>query len=333
MNDTLKQKNNTNVARGLIGLFAGLVIAVGILLYGNQVVDAILASRYVPTSEIAGIHDMLQLTGEGSNLLYASAPVIETGQSFNSACESTERTQAILGCYNLRKIYLYDVVNPELAGAKEVTAAHEMLHAAYERLNVLDRPRVDQMMGAEYQKLKGEPELKKLVDYYEKAEPGSLNNELHSILGTIEVELSPELEAYYARYFKNRAAIVAMDTKYSAVFSDVEQRVAQLTVQIEERKPEVEASLSGYQTDLAQLNTDIADFNAKTNAGVFRTTSAFNAARQALVSRVNAINARRESVNADITAYNALVAEQNKLAVRVEQLNSSINAAPAAGGL
>ncbi len=47
------------------------------------------------------------------------------------------KRNAILGCYNpsSRDIYIYNVTNSELDGVKEVTAAHEMLHAAWERLS------------------------------------------------------------------------------------------------------------------------------------------------------------------------------------------------------
>lgn len=311
----------------------GLGIAGGILLYGNRAFDAVIASQFKPTEAVAAIHSSLKLTNEGNDLLYASQPIIETGQAFNSACASTERTQAILGCYNMRKIYLYDVANPDLAGAKEVTAAHEMLHAAYDRLNIFERPQIDKMLNDQYQKLQNDKELSKLVAYYNQAEPGALTNELHSILGTIETTLSPDLEAYYARYFTNRQAIVAMNQKYNAVFDAVDTREQQLVAQIAALKPTVEADLNQYHADLQRLNNDIAAFNTQVSTGVYKTQSAFNAARQALLSRVSTLNVRRASVNSDIAAYNALVAEQNKLSVKVQELNSSINAAPAAGGI
>lgn len=302
-------------------------------MYGNRVIDAIVASRFVPSSQVTGIHDKLNLTTEGTNLLYASAPAVEAGQVFNSACESTERTQAILGCYSMRRIYLYDISNPELAGAEETTAAHEMLHAAYERLNIFERPVVDNMLVSQYEKLKSDPKLSKLVSYYEQAEPDAIENELHSILGTTQVGLTPELEKYYARYFNDRQAIVAMNQKYSDVFAAVDERAKQLSDEINSLKPRVEAELGQYHTDLQKLNEDVASFNSQVKDGVYKTQSAFNVARQALLARVNALNARRDAINKEVAAYNALVAEQNKLSVRVDELNSSINAAPIAGGV
>lgn len=333
MNDTPNQKNKHPLVKALIGLLIGLVVAGVILLYGNRIVDAVLATRFVPNSQIASIRTTLQMTDEGNNLFYASQPVIESGEAFNTACETTERSQAILGCYTMRKIYLFDITNDDLAGAEEVTAAHEVLHAAYERLNIFERPKVDKMLDDQYQKIKDKPDLVKIVAYYRQNEPDSVGNELHSILGTIEASLSPELEAYYARYFTDRSAIVAMNDTYSAVFDAVNARATELADQIAAMKPQVEQALSQYTADLDTLNADIATFNQQYEAGVYKTQSAFNAARQALVVRVNALNARRNEINTTVAAYNAIIAEQNQLSVQVQTLNTSINAAPEAGGI
>lgn len=333
MNGTPNQNSKHPIVKAFVGTLVGLVLALGILLYGNRVLDAVAASRFVPTSQIASIRNSLQLTDEGGNLLYASEPKVESGQAFNNACESTERSQAILGCYNMRKIYLFDITNDQLAGAKEVTAAHEMLHAAYERLNIFERPKVDQMLDEQYQKIKDKPELSKIVAYYQKEEPDAVGNELHSILGTIESNLSPELEEYYSRYFINRSAIVAMNEKYSAVFEAVDKRAKDIASQINAIKPKLEAELAQYSADLDTLNGDIANFNRQYEAGVYKTQNAFNVARQLLVARVNELNARRTGINVDVAAYNKLIEQQDELSIQVDTLNSSINAAPEAGGI
>lgn len=43
-----------------------------------------------------------------------------------------------------------------------MTAAHEMLHAAYQRLNMFERKHVDEMVMAEYDKIKDQPEIKQI---------------------------------------------------------------------------------------------------------------------------------------------------------------------------
>ena len=129
-----------------------------------------------------------------------------------------------MGCYYGDRIYLFDVENAELAGAKEVTAAHELLHAQYARLNIFERPRVDAMIKKAYQKVKNEPEIAKAMEYYREAEPDAELDELHSIIGTTIGELDSDLEQYYARYFTDRASIVAKNQAYTTVFTRVNAR-------------------------------------------------------------------------------------------------------------
>lgn len=314
-------------------MVVGLAVGAGILLYGNQVVDTFLASRYTPPADVAAINTKLQLTHTGETLFYASNPVVESGQVFNGDCKSSDRTEAILGCYSLRRIFVYNVTNPQLSGAEEATAAHELLHAAYDRLNILERPYVDKLVNDEYQKVKDDPTIKQLVTYYNTAEPGALTNELHSIFGTTIQTLSPQLEQYYARYFTDRQAIVAMNQKYNAVFHQVNAQATQLSSEIDAMKPRVENELSQYQTALSQLNADIATFNSRATSGYYQTASQLNADRNALTSRINALNAERNTINANVARYNELVAQENTLSVTVNELNSSINAAPSANGI
>lgn len=280
---------------------------------------------FKPGEEVKVIHDDLGLTSDGSDLFYSSSPVIEDGEQFNASCSSAERTAAILGCYYKRTIYIYNVTNTELVRAKDVSAAHEMLHAAYERLNIIDRSHVDSMLQVEYAKQKNNSELQKLMDYYKQAEPGALTNELHSILGTTIASLSPDLEAYYRRYFTDRQKIVAMNNAYSNVFTTIENRANELTAKVDVMQPQLKADLATYNTDITQLNEDISAFNSRAQNNYFTTQAAFNAAQRALTIRINDMNARRSDINTRVTEYNGYVAELKQLSVKVNELNSSIN--------
>ena len=83
----------------------------------------------------------------------------------SSNCDTEERTTAILGCYYQRHIYLFDINNKELDGTLDVTAAHEMLHAAYDRLNFFERSYVDGLINAEYEVHKNDASLKQIMAY------------------------------------------------------------------------------------------------------------------------------------------------------------------------
>lgn len=334
MNNEPNQPTKTNqTRRALVGAAVILVLSAIVILYGQRLADTVRARMFTPTAAVAGVNDKLAMTNLGTDLFYASNPTIESASTFNSSCSSEERTTAILGCYWKRKIHLFDIQNKELEGTLEVTAAHEMLHAAYERLNVFERAYVDGLLRAEYAKLKDDASLKQVMQYYEKAEPGAEINELHSIIGTTIATLSPELEKYYGNYFTNRSAIVAMNGKYNAVFGELSKKADDLQKQIDSEGPIIRQLLADYEESRKQLESDIAAFNARAQSGGFTSQSAFNVARAALLTRVSQLNNDRESLNGQVDVYNQLVEELNKLAVHVSELNQSINGVAGPTGL
>lgn len=330
----ITKSNSSHFARRVLSptLFI-LAVAMLVIVYGQRVIDHFEAARFAPSSSVASVHDNLKLTGLGHDLLYASSPSVETGQKFNSHCETTERTAAILGCYYKRTIYLYDVTNPELAGAEEVTAAHEMLHAAYDRLQIWEKSRVNSLLEAEYAKIKDQPDIKKLMEYYTANEPREIDNELHSIIGTTVASISPDLEQYYGQYFTDRGAILTMNAKYNTVFATIEAQATKLADQIDRDGPVLQSDLSAYEAERTVLTNDIQIFNQRVKGNYYTSTDVLEYARQVLISRSNSLEAERVALNERVDAYNALVKEYNNLSIRVNQLNSSINgvSAPSPG--
>ena len=321
---------------GLRAVVSAVVIlalsAVGIL-YGQRVIDHVEASNFHPTTQIAAITTRIGLTDRGHDVFYATSPLVEAKAEFNNNCKSEERTAAILGCYYRDRIYLYNIDNAKLDGTLEVTAAHEMLHAAYQRLNWFERQKVDILITAQYTKVKDDAGLKEIMQYYSKAEPGAEVNELHSILGTTIAVLDPELERYYGQYFTDRAQVVKLNAAYNKVFGELKQKANVLEANIKAHGPSITADLASYETDRQQLESDIASFNQEAASGSFRTQGSFNTARAALINRADALNARRDEINARVETYNAEVAALNALAVQANDLYKSINGAESAGSV
>ena len=189
------------------------------------------------------------------------------------------------------------------------------------------------LVEEEFQRNRGNAALKQIMQYYAQSEPGAESNELHSIIGTTVADISPELESYYSQYFADRAAIVALNTKYNAVFGELNRQADELEAKIKSEGPAIQAELANYEADRQQLELDIQTFNARAQSGGFTAQSAFNVARNALTTRLSSMNARQQAVNARVASYNDLIAQLNALAIRVDQLNASINGASAASGL
>ena len=109
----------------------------------NIIVDRIRGSSFEPTAEMAKLKDDLNLTSRASIILAATHPTIKDREEFNRACTSSNSTVAILGCYDGQYIYIYNIDNAELAGIKQSTLAHELLHAAWDRMSTPDRTKLE----------------------------------------------------------------------------------------------------------------------------------------------------------------------------------------------
>lgn len=320
------QANNPSMARiALVLVVLVLALSVLAILYGQKAYDYFKAQSFTPSSEIANVSERLKLTSYGQTLFYASSPTLQDQKLLNANCQSAERTVAILGCYYKRDIHLFDVTNSELDGAKEVTAAHEMLHAAYDRLNVFERQRVNRLLEEEYARVNDDPDLQKLMSYYQNKEPGAELNELHSIIGTTIENISPDLEKYYGQYFEDRDMIVEMNRNYTEVFKRLDAEADDLSVKINTLGEGIEKDSENYEADRAQLELDVNSFNERASSGDYGTRAEFNSARQLLVARIANLTSRQQEINTRIDEYNSYVSRLNELSVRVSELNQGIN--------
>lgn len=311
----------------IVSLIISLLILLGFvcaLWQWRAILDWARLRNYQAPAEIVELADTTTMTDQARRLFYVYHPELNGKEAFNQHCTNREQT-IVLGCYvSNRGIYLYDVQDPRLQGIKQVTAAHEMLHVGYERLSSSERQKVDALLQQAYDNLQDE-RIRANVESY-RAAGADVMNELHSILGTEVADLSPELEAYYARYFTNRAQVVAYANSYSQEFTSRKTQVAQYDAQLSDLKAQIdanEASLGRQANDLAsqrqQLDNDLNSGNyASYNANVPR----YNAA----VQRYNTL--LQETRN-QIAQYNTIVNQRNKVALEeqdlVEALDSRAN--------
>ena len=292
-----------------------------------RIIDVARAYNFHAPDSIVFIKKRLELTDRGTDIFYASTPAVEEKTEFNKNCQTEERSTAILGCFSKDKIYLYNLKNSELDGTLEVTAAHEMLHAAYQRLTIAEHVWLDKRIVAQYDKVKNDASMKELMAYYSKAEPGEEVNELHSILGTTLAKLDPDLENYYKRYFNNRSTVVSLNAKYNKVFTEISEKTTALETKIAAEEPDITQALATYDSDRAQLEKTIASFNSRAKASKFTSQASFDSERNALMRQVEELNARRDDINIKVSTYNADVAELTKLSTRTTALYQSMNGA------
>lgn len=307
-------------------LFASFALVASLIVFNRQsLIDHLIAWQFHPSSDVVALADRTTMNGDGRFFFYASQPTIESSQKFNQECDRKEDGTAILGCYNGRNIYIYNVTDSKLDGIKEVTAAHEMLHAAYARLTDGEKKTVDSLLEAEYQKLKNDKDFADRMAFYARTEPGERDNELHSVIGTEVANISPTLEEHYKKYFNDRAKVIALHDQYASVFDDLQAKSKELSSQLTALGDQIENESAQYNADVTKLNNDIASFNDRANGGGFSSEAAFQSERNDLIARANELDATRSSINDDILRYNTLREELGSVASQSQALNRSID--------
>jgi hypothetical protein len=326
--------SKSNVVRSSIAFVLSLaLIAFAGWLYLNRtyVLDQITVWRYEPSAVIKAIGSKVRFTDKGTFTFYATNPVVSSPSDFNTKCPRQEAGSPILGCYTSDdRIYVFDITNQQLDGMKEVTAAHEMLHAAWQRMSSEEQSRIGALLTAEYEK-NTDSELKERMAYYQRNEPDALTNELHSILGTEVEDLGSELESYYSQYFKDRQLILTLHQKYNDVYRGLYTRADSLYSSMQALSASIESRSSAYDSSVAELSADIDSFNARANNGDFDSPAQFNAQRATLVSRSSQLEAERAEINTDIALYGSYYDEYQALSLQIEGLNNSIDSFKALG--
>lgn len=309
----------------LVMILLSVFAVVAAVTYRQRIIDQIVVWRFVPDTAVSQLATDSGMSGGGRFHFYASRPQLDDREQFNSNCTQKERQSVVLGCYVGRRIFIFNVNDERINGVKAVTAAHEMLHAVYERLSDRDRRTVDSLVEKQLAQTTDQRILD-LVAIYDRAEPGQRLNELHSIFGTEVAELSPELEAHYAHYFDDRQIVVKLSQQYQSVFDQLRDEQAALVARLEGLKDEIERLSATYENDVDTLSADIKTFNARAaRSGGFATQTEFDAARAELMARQSQLNNDANAVNAKIDEYNRGVGDLNALGVEAEKLQNNLD--------
>ncbi|MEX2268872.1 MAG: hypothetical protein WEA75_09320 [Acidimicrobiia bacterium] len=250
------------------------------------------------------------LSREGRELFADTAPVIREKADFVEDCPLPEADDTfVLGCYDqfTNEISILRVDRLDIRGVMPVTAAHEMLHAAYERLGRQEREKVNAMIE-EFVAENPQPRLEESLTLYTEQERA---NELHSLVGTEVSVLSRALERHYAQYFDDRAALIALFAGYQSVFDNLETRFEQLEAELDALDAqlgnlEAQANAAGKEAD--SLANQIDELRAQ---GRFDEANNLVGPQNTAVDRANSLGAQ---YNAVVNEYNAKVAEANAIA-------------------
>lgn len=305
------------LALAIVALLATFIIP---RLNFTALTDWIRTIGYEPTTEITQLEDKVQFTDEGRSIFLATRPALEDNEAFNRDCSSHNHDVSVLGCYTGGQIYIYNVESSELDGVKESTAAHEMLHAAWDRLTTAEQqkltPLLNQVYGAHHDELASD-----LKNYDESEQL----DELHSRIGTQIADLPEELETHYARYFKDQDAVVKFYDQYQAPFKQLQQQLDDLSKELESMKSDIDTRSQAYSTRAEAFQREVSEFNTCADTPDCYTTAEFNAKRAELVTEQSALNTYYQQLSALVDSYNQKVDEYNGNVLRTQTLQNSIN--------
>jgi len=305
------------------GVLFGLVVLASPLVLAAQrqaVADWWRLRDYDAPPAISSLADQTTMNDLGRKLFYVHKPELKDRSTFGSSCPNFEET-IVLGCYITHsRIYLFDVTDERLKGVEEVTAAHEMLHAAYDRLSGEEQSRIDALITGTYAQLT-DKRIKDTIDAYRARDPSIVPNELHSILATEVRNLGAELESYYARYFTDRQKIVNLSESYEAEFTSRTAAVAAYDTELTSLKLQID----GLTTDVdLQSNTLLTE---QSSMEQLRRSDpeVYNAAVPGFNENIRSYNSDLSRLRKLVEKYNDIVSKRNQLAAEQQDLINAID--------
>jgi len=301
-------------------------ILVLLLIFSNRqsIIDWWKLQNYSPPTAISALATDSTMTDYSRRVFYVNQPTLDK-ENFVKNCPNNRKEQSIvLGCYhsNQRGIFLQKVVDSRLYGVEQVTAAHEMLHATYDRLSQSERDRVDAMLEDYYKNQLKDERIQKTIDAYKITEPNDIVNEMHSIFGTEIRNLPPDLEQYYKKYFVDRSQVVAFADKYQSEFSSRTAAVAQADQQLAELKAKIESANVDIDSKQVAIDNQRAQLVSLREADDIAT---YNASIPVYNNMVDSFNNRVRALRALITEYNALVERRNAIALEENELVKALS--------
>lgn len=317
-------KQSGRISISLIVLLVVIALSMGLFWKRNTVMDYVRLLGYEPSSQIEELTERTTMTKDGEHMFYINRPATVTKAKFAQKCPAEEKT-IVLGCYHSVQngIYVLRITDdPRLDGVMEVTAAHEMLHAAYDRLADDERERIHTLLRDYYHAHQADERIQEALKVYASLDDEGIANEMHSILGT-EIELLPvKLERYYKQYFKDRSQIVAMANSYRAEFTSREDAVKSFEAQLKVLKAQIQNNRSRLMSQRARIEAESAELSRLRQGGDVAT---YNARVDGYNSLVRSYNTLIETTKVQIAQYNELVEQRNTVALDYEQLGRELS--------
>jgi len=290
----------------------------------DQIADWWRLRNYEPPKDIAALVSDDTMTSYAERMFYVNHPVLESKDAFNENCSDHDEETSVLGCYHgdRQGIYIFAVTDKRLDGVRQVTAAHEMLHQAYDRLSEDDREHVSKLLREYYESGKLTEQIQTKVDSYKNQKDSDLTNEMHSIFGSEVRQLPQELEDYYKRYFDDRSKVIGFSEAYRGEFTRRKDLVAQYDKQLSSLKSQINANKQDLATKSAFLKSKEKEIKQDVSS---RNQPEYQSDVAAYNAMVDAYNAQLIETRRLIEEHNAIVVKRNAIAVQEQELQEALD--------
>ncbi|WP_431796397.1 hypothetical protein [Microbacterium enclense] len=313
----------------VLALTAGIVFGTGADRALIAQVGALVGPKTLP-ADIAAVADRAFLTDHGREILTEVGARSAAGDDLRSSCEreDTADDHAVAGCYSGAGIVVFVPTDARVADAAVTTLAHELLHAAFDRLGSGEVWRVRDQLHAAIERVPADDPVHQQIDWSVGEHDELRDTELFAYLGSqvwLEGGFDPALEAVYARFFTDRAGLVAVGHSVTAAvdgfIADYDNAVAQLTeaeTDAVTQRAQLDADRQGYELDRASYQTDADRYNAMdpVERGRWRQdwqssdgTSHSGTWEEALAARLADLDARHAELEARAVTMEGLVAD------------------------
>lgn len=276
---------------------------------------------YEPSDKMAEIQESLALTGKGERIFKASQPALEDSANFNSHCQNSNAEITLLGCYANGQIYVYEIQNDELKLANNVTTAHELLHAAWQRMGEGEKAEIGALLDEV--RANNQEWLEEELAAYDEAEK---LEEVYTRVGTKLLDLPEKLEEHYGKYFNDRKKIVGYYEQYQAPFEKLQGELEALENEIVAESGAIKKQREEYEKRVEALDPKIEKFNACAKTpNCFVSEMEFNRQRAGLLDEQSELEGLREEVNRRIDENNLRIEKYNELQMSLGELNKAMN--------
>ncbi len=286
----------------------------------QNLLDWWMLRNYQPTADAAALANDAKMTDLGRKIFYLQKPQVQEKDQFYISCEENETT-IVLGCYKPNVgIYVLNVTDQRLYGIEQVTAAHEMLHAAYARLSFRERKRIEGLVTEAYKSVT-DTTLRAKIDQYKLAK-ADIPNELHSILATEVSKLPADLENHYKQYFTERQQVVTLAATYQSEFSSRKARVASMDQELKDIEAQVIANNAELDKDQATIVAESKRLDR------LKAQQKYDEYNQGVIAYNQSLEPFRTKLNATktlVSRYKSILDERNKVAEEAQALQRALD--------